>query len=260
MTHSSDAGTIEKEAHRFLVEENLSEAFRLFQRAGRLYRFENNPKQASLCFASAASCWSQKCGEKTFFNAAQSYESAACQAIKAGDYEYAGLLYRQAAINYERDGEFLHFSKSFYHSKECTRIFLTCRIFCPQKINAIVGSRLEEGWLNLVKAFGAWILLSLSSMIWGYGERPERTILAAAGIVVAAAALYATGLLNDGNGCVCPGFFQSLYYSAVTFTTLGYGDIVPCGLNKAVAMIEAFCGIFIIPLFIIGLSRKYLRV
>jgi hypothetical protein len=46
----------------------------------------------------------------------------------------------------------------------------------------------------------------------------------------------------------------------VTFTTVGYGDIIAVGFNKAVAMLEAFCGIFIMPLFIIGLSRKYLRI
>jgi hypothetical protein len=45
----------------------------------------------------------------------------------------------------------------------------------------------------------------------------------------------------------------------VSFTTVGYGDITPVGLTKAVVILELFCGIFIVPLFIVALSRKYLR-
>jgi len=57
-----------------------------------------------------------------------------------------------------------------------------------------------------------------------------------------------------------PDLFDSLYFSVVTFTTLGYGDITVSGLLRIVVICEAFCGIFIMPLFIVALSRKYLRV
>ncbi len=57
-----------------------------------------------------------------------------------------------------------------------------------------------------------------------------------------------------------PNYFQSLYFSAITFTTVGYGDLIPVGFNQLVAAVEALIGLFIMPLFVVGLSRKYLRV
>ncbi len=40
-------------------------------------------------------------------------------------------------------------------------------------------------------------------------------------------------------------FREALYFSAVTFTTVGYGDISPLGVNRAFAAIEALLGITI---------------
>ena len=47
---------------------------------------------------------------------------------------------------------------------------------------------------------------------------------------------------------------------SLTFSTVGYGDITPVGLTRLVAMLEVLSAIFIVPLFIVGLSRKYLRI
>lgn len=40
-------------------------------------------------------------------------------------------------------------------------------------------------------------------------------------------------------------FEQALYFSTVTFTTVGYGDITPVGINQALAGIEAYLGMLI---------------
>ena len=37
-------------------------------------------------------------------------------------------------------------------------------------------------------------------------------------------------------------FFDSLYYSIMTFTTVGYGDITPLGINKLISSIQALLG------------------
>lgn len=42
------------------------------------------------------------------------------------------------------------------------------------------------------------------------------------------------------------GFRQSFYYSAVTFTSLGYGDITPSGNLRLVAAVEALTGLVLI--------------
>jgi tetratricopeptide (TPR) repeat protein len=256
-----EQGLLEREAQGFLEQEKVSEAYSLFKKAGDLYRRKGNYKAAALCLASAASCWALKSGEKIFYNAAIAYEDAADSAELAGDLEYASLLYRQAAINFERDMEFFSFSNCFYRSRECLRRFLMFSIISPQKIHHITASGIESGGVyGVIRRFVSGIFLTLSALIWGHGERPNRTFYSALFLIFSSAFFYMQGNLIKGALIFKPNFLQALYFSTMTFTTVGYGDISPIGLTKLAAMIEAFCGIFIIPIFIIALSRKYLRI
>jgi len=54
-------------------------------------------------------------------------------------------------------------------------------------------------------------------------------------------------------------FFECLYYSVVTFTTLGYGDFIPIGISRLVAAVEAFLGSFTIALFVVVFVKKMTR-
>lgn len=50
---------------------------------------------------------------------------------------------------------------------------------------------------------------------------------------------------------------NSLYFSGVTFTTIGYGDIAPIELSRFMAFIEGILGILISSSFLVSLVRKY---
>ena len=52
---------------------------------------------------------------------------------------------------------------------------------------------------------------------------------------------------------------NSLYFSVVTFTTLGYGDITPLGYSRLIAAFEAFCGSFSLALFVVVFVKKMTR-
>jgi hypothetical protein len=54
-------------------------------------------------------------------------------------------------------------------------------------------------------------------------------------------------------------FGTCLYYSVVTFTTLGYGDITPIGWSRLFAAFEAFTGSFTIALFVVVFVKKMTR-
>jgi uncharacterized protein YjbI with pentapeptide repeats len=54
-------------------------------------------------------------------------------------------------------------------------------------------------------------------------------------------------------------FLECLYFSVVTFTTLGYGDIVPIGPARPFAAFEAFTGNFTIALFVVVFVKKMTR-
>ena len=130
----------------------------------------------------------------------------------------------------------------------------------PKKIHHITKSREKKGILSTIKRFFTCLMLSFSYLIWGHGEYPSRTICAGLIIILFSSFIYTGGyLLNDGE-IFKPQFFEALYFSVITFTTVGFGDITASGVMRLVVMVESFCGIFIVPLFIIGLTRKYLRI
>ncbi|MFH0877569.1 MAG: ion channel [Candidatus Omnitrophota bacterium] len=232
----------------------------LFKKAAQIYRTKGLHKESAMCFASAASCWAAKAGEKPFFQSAANYREAALEAEADGDWEYASLLYRYAAISFERDMEFSDFSDCFYRSKECHRTFLALRLFRRAKLTGAGFGHQPKGIRGFLREVFLWLSLTLSSTVWGYGEKPGRTLLSGLFLILVSAASF-TQLSFLENGMVSrPDFWQAFYFSVVTFTTVGYGDIAPIGLARGIVVLELFCGLFIVPLFIVGLSRKYLRI
>jgi len=259
-TNHTHHTVLEEKAFSSLSQGNFEEAYKLYHDAATHHKKAGNHTQAALCFASAASCWSMRSGEKTFSNAATAYEEAAREAQTSGDLEYASLLYKYAAINHERDREMLSFSECLYRSRECHRKFLTFRLFLPNKIHPIAKWEEEKGPIGFLKRLVSWCALNVSYVFWGHGERPLRAFCAGIGLIITFAFLYAHGqLVNKMGAVVQPDFAESLYFSVVTFTTVGYGDLSPVGITKCYGVLEALSGIFIMPLFMISLTRRYLR-
>ena len=73
-------------------------------------------------------------------------------------------------------------------------------------------------------------------------------------IILSFGILYAyVGYLNNSQKTL----FDWFYFSAITFTTVGYGDISPDGFSKIFAPIEAFCGIIAVIFTSWVLSREF---
>ncbi len=251
---------LERNAHRLRSEQKTEEAFSAFDEAGNLYRDAGEHLKAAVCFASAATCWNIRTGWQPLRNAATRNDLAAQEAMNAKHYDYARSLFREAALLYEKEADSEHYSMCFYRS-QIADAKLSWEIF--------VHSRKEWGLADLSRnirlkdrftAFLRWALNTFGRITWGYGERPFRTFLLAAGVILLSATFYSfSGQVLHQGVIRSVSFFEALYMSMITYTTVGFGDYLPMGWTRIVAAHEALAGIFLTPLFLIALTRRYLR-
>lgn len=112
----------------------------------------------------------------------------------------------------------------------------------------------KRGDLNYFPSF-------LMSVLCGYGEKPYRIVLSSLGAIFTFAFLYS--YFNTVESSLAIGYVMNwsdyLYYSAITFTTVGYGDFIPKAHSafRLLSSVEAFMGVFLSGLFVFTLARKY---
>lgn len=104
----------------------------------------------------------------------------------------------------------------------------------------------------------------------GYGERPLNVVFFSLLLIgICTFVYFFLGLSANGQPLrvdLSAGlysnfitFLECLYFSVVTFTTLGYGDIVPVGPARPFAALQAFTGNFTIALFVVVFVKKMTR-
>lgn len=117
-------------------------------------------------------------------------------------------------------------------------------------------------------------LIDLLRRTCGYGERPSLVLLNAFLVIFLWAVIFSfTGISTHGveeklalqldlSETLDTGIhlLRCLYFSAITFTTLGYGDYHPSSTSSQLAAAaEAFLGILMTALFIFTFGRKMMR-
>ncbi|MCB9800405.1 MAG: hypothetical protein H6757_06570 [Candidatus Omnitrophica bacterium] len=252
---------LEREAYELLREQNKTQdAFEIYDRAAKLYQEAGEHLKAAMCFASAATCWNIHTGWQPLHHAATRNHAGADAAMKAQHFEYAQSLYQEAAHLYEKEGDAENYSVCFVSSQRAyaKRQMLTA-------LNKKAGNQgllcANAGLGERVYAFKDWLLNTFGWLLWGYGERPFRTVMTAFVVIALSSLAYAQpGQAVLAGGKSIGSFFEAFYLSVVTFTTVGYGDYLAQGWARWVAMAESLSGIFLMPLFLIGLTRRYLRI
>ncbi|MGL5692643.1 MAG: potassium channel family protein, partial [Peptostreptococcaceae bacterium] len=122
--------------------------------------------------------------------------------------------------------------------------------------------------IDKVKSYIYWLLC-------GYGERPTYSLITSLEILIIFTIIYMfTGISVNGELIKYDmsfilnlpienfhlDFLNSLYFSIVTFTTVGYGDIIPVGIMSMVLSgIEMVIGITMAGVWTAILARKITR-
>nr|CUV53967.1 conserved membrane protein of unknown function [Ralstonia solanacearum] len=116
----------------------------------------------------------------------------------------------------------------------------------PRYLVPLLGSRFK------------WLVSLIEWGLWGYGEKPWRILVTALVLIFSYTALYHVVEWVDDSGNRVPiDWWNSAYFSVVTFTTLGYGDITPkTHLLKFLAGSEALLGAFNMGLIVAGFSNR----
>ncbi|MBI3317092.1 MAG: two pore domain potassium channel family protein [Candidatus Omnitrophica bacterium] len=255
------ANKLERDAHRLMEEKKVSEAFRSFDEAAHIYSKAGEHLPAAICFASAASCWNIHTGWQPLKNAASRSLFAAREALKARQFSYARELFRDASLLYEKEGDAEKYSECFVGAQDSHLHHLWEIFFSGRNRIGIQGLEEPVSRVKRMEALLKAVLGALSWLIWGYGEKPMRTLLSVIGVIVITALLYQfSGQIQASDSIRSVNFQEALYFSTVTFATVGYGDYLPVGWVRTVAVFEALTGIFLMPLFLIALTRRYLRI
>lgn len=99
------------------------------------------------------------------------------------------------------------------------------------------------------------------NFFWGYGESIPKIVRSSLIVVFIYTILMQSGLVkvvDPKNSSIIKGFFNHLYFSIVTFTSLGYGDISPHTdtISRLIMSSEAIVGLICISLIIFVISRR----
>ena len=112
------------------------------------------------------------------------------------------------------------------------------------------------------KCFFSQIVIFLYWLFAKYGESPTRVLASSIIIILIWACFYSSmGLMYnlDETGGQAGEFATNIYFSIVTFTTLGYGDFSPIYDARIIASIQAMLGLFMTSLFLVTFVRRYSR-
>jgi hypothetical protein len=111
-------------------------------------------------------------------------------------------------------------------------------------------------WLwHLAAKFCDWLFLK---WCYGYGVYSKRIVVTTLAVILIFTGIYSSvggpmTIRNYGDA------FNPLYFSVITFTTIGYGDYAPLGCLRWAAGFEGLLGLFLMAIFTVSFARKIIR-
>lgn len=112
----------------------------------------------------------------------------------------------------------------------------------------------ERNWLMVFRSL-------VPTVVARYGESPARVLgTGALSILLCGIAYYAFDLIEHSETGTPGTPFESLYFSALTFTTLEYGDFSPVGAaGRLLAVVETSIGVTLLAILVFVFGRRATR-
>ncbi|MBF0491818.1 MAG: hypothetical protein HQM15_03465 [Deltaproteobacteria bacterium] len=190
--------------------------------------------------------FSEAIWEKKFSRAICMDELNAIQSAQKEDFQKAEEVCRKIKKCYENSGNYEISSDFYYGEMECKRK---------------ATPRAAQSGLQFMR------------LACGYGEKPIRVILTSWIVILLCAFLFLYGGVKTPDRIInqdflsgfhnlkalSVDFFNCVYFSVVSFTTLGYGDYHPIGWSRIVGASEGFMGAFFMSMYVLTIGRKLNR-
>jgi len=110
----------------------------------------------------------------------------------------------------------------------------------------------ERRALHARGEWAPWLGSLLLDWMWGYGEKPWRLVFFMAVNIVLFGALLYWAQAIPGKG-----WWDHIYFSGITYLTIGYGDLSPVGgLGRSLAVLEGAAGIGTFGMLIASVTKK----
>lgn len=154
------------------------------------------------------------------------------------DLDRAFRMYRRAVAAYEQSGLFVEARDLAYRL-----MYYRMRHAGALKLSLARQAELRIYWLTS-----------------GFGYRPARVVGTAIVLVLVFGLIYwlANGI-QVSHGAARLDLWHAIYFSGITFATVGYGDLVPKPGVQFVALLESFMGVFMLGLFVAVLANRLNR-
>lgn len=146
------------------------------------------------------------------------------------------------------------FEKTYRALAKCAKESGNSKLYSKLKIREFDFIRSKTKGINK-------LLKTIDKVYWEYGQKPKRLIYITIITIIFFGFLYSFFPHSFKNGEFFDKpylqiLYNTQYYSVVTFTTLGYGDIIPTGIVKSIAAFEALFGAITMGFLVAGLAKS----
>lgn len=201
-------------------------------------------------------------GEGNIPRAMQTYIRAAKTAETAHEWYLAAVASREVGDYLLAEGPQRDVERAFRMYRRAVAAYERCGLVAEARELSYYEMRQRLRWApTLGLSVTHRIELFLFWVTAGFGYRPLRVLATATAIILGYALAYALtgGVIRSSDGTLVRRLTEMIYFSGITFSTVGYGDYMPQPHQHFLALSEGALGIALLGFFVAVLANRLSR-